>query len=107
MARALMRFWEKNRSMRLNSTHKTIISNGPIDENDSAIVRLANQIIVDAYRLEASDIHIEPYSDKKETVVRFRVDGTCFKYMTIPPTYRRAIVSRFKIMARSGYFRAP
>jgi type II secretory ATPase GspE/PulE/Tfp pilus assembly ATPase PilB-like protein len=75
------------------------ISNGPIDENDSAIVRLANQIIVDAYRLEASDIHIEPYSDKKETVVRFRVDGTCFKYMTIPPTYRRAIVSRFKIMA--------
>ena len=75
------------------------ISNGPIDENNSAIVRLANQIIVDAYRLEASDIHIEPYSDKKETVVRFRVDGTCFKYMTIPPTYRRAIVSRFKIMA--------
>jgi type II secretory ATPase GspE/PulE/Tfp pilus assembly ATPase PilB-like protein len=75
------------------------ISAGPIDENDSAIVRLANQIIADAYRLEASDIHIEPYSDKKETFVRFRVDGTCFKYMTIPPTYRRAIVSRFKIMA--------
>lgn len=75
------------------------IGTGSIDENDSAIVRLANQIIVDGYRLEASDIHIEPYSDKKETVVRFRVDGTCFRYMTIPPTYRRAIVSRFKIMA--------
>ncbi|MGH7229860.1 MAG: GspE/PulE family protein, partial [Nitrospiraceae bacterium] len=75
------------------------IGSGPIDENDSAIVRLANQIIADAYRLDVSDIHIEPYSDKKETVVRFRADGTCFKYMTIPPSYRRAIVSRFKIMA--------
>lgn len=70
-----------------------------IDENDSAIVRLANQIIAEAYRLEASDVHIEPYSDRKETAVRFRVDGTCFTYMRIPATYRRAIVSRLKIMA--------
>ncbi|HRI39622.1 MAG TPA: GspE/PulE family protein, partial [Nitrospira sp.] len=70
-----------------------------IDENDSAIVRLANQIIAEAYRLAASDVHIEPYSDRKETAVRFRVDGTCFTYMRIPAAYRRAIVSRLKIMA--------
>ncbi|MBH0186773.1 MAG: type II/IV secretion system protein [Nitrospira sp.] len=72
---------------------------GDIDENDSAIVRLANQVIADAYRLNASDVHIEPYSDKKETAVRLRVDGTCFTYMRIPATYRRAIISRIKIMA--------
>lgn len=72
---------------------------GGIDENDSAIVRLANQVIAEAYRLEASDVHIEPYSDRKETAVRFRVDGTCFTYMRIPAVYRRAIVSRLKIMA--------
>jgi type II secretory ATPase GspE/PulE/Tfp pilus assembly ATPase PilB-like protein len=70
-----------------------------IDENDSAIVRLANQVIAEAYRLGASDVHIEPYSDRKETAVRFRVDGTCFTYMRIPAVYRRAIVSRLKIMA--------
>ncbi len=70
-----------------------------IDENDSAIVRLANQIIAEAYRLGASDIHIEPFSDRKETAIRFRVDGTCFSYMRIPAAYRRAIVSRIKIMA--------
>lgn len=70
-----------------------------ITENDSAIVRLANQIIAEAYRRGASDIHIEPYADRKETSVRFRVDGTCFTYMKIPATYRRAIVSRVKIMA--------
>ena len=72
---------------------------GEIDENDSAIVRLANQIIAEAYRLGVSDVHIEPYSDRKETAVRFRVDGTCFTYTRIPAVYRRAIVSRLKIMA--------
>jgi len=71
----------------------------PIDENDSAIVRLANHIITEADRVGASDIHIEPYADRKETVVRFRVDGTCFPYMQIPAAYRRALVSRLKIMA--------
>ncbi len=70
-----------------------------LDENDSAIVRLANQIIADAYRQNASDIHIEPYGVKHETLVRFRVDGDCFEYMKIPQSYRRAIVSRLKIMA--------
>ncbi|MDX2250705.1 MAG: GspE/PulE family protein [Nitrospira sp.] len=72
---------------------------GDVDENDSAIVRLANQVIADAYRLSASDVHIEPYSEQKETAVRFRVDGTCFTYMRIPAVYRRAIISRIKIMA--------
>ena len=70
-----------------------------IDENDSAIVRLANQIIAEAYRHEASDIHIEPYSDRKETAIRFRIDGTCSTYMRIPAAYRRALVSRIKIMS--------
>jgi type II secretory ATPase GspE/PulE/Tfp pilus assembly ATPase PilB-like protein len=70
-----------------------------VDENDSAIVRLANQIIADAYRMNSSDIHVEPYGEKRETLVRFRVDGSCFEYMKIPAGYRRAIVSRLKIMA--------
>jgi type II secretory ATPase GspE/PulE/Tfp pilus assembly ATPase PilB-like protein len=74
-------------------------ANGGLDENDSAIVRLANQIIADAYRQNASDIHVEPYGEKRETLVRFRVDGDCFEYMKIPQSYRRAIVSRLKIMA--------
>jgi type II secretory ATPase GspE/PulE/Tfp pilus assembly ATPase PilB-like protein len=72
---------------------------GGLDENDSAIVRLGNQIIADAYRQGASDIHIEPYGEKRETLVRFRVDGDCFEYMKIPQSYRRAIVSRLKIMS--------
>ena len=72
---------------------------GGIDENDSAIVRLANQVIVEADRLGASDIHLEPYEDRKDMTVRLRIDGTCFTYMRIPAAYRRAVVSRIKVMA--------
>jgi type II secretory ATPase GspE/PulE/Tfp pilus assembly ATPase PilB-like protein len=72
---------------------------GLIDENDSAIVRLANHLITEADRVGASDLHIEPFAEKKETAIRFRVDGTCFTYMRVPAAYRRALVSRIKIMA--------
>ncbi len=72
---------------------------GGIDENDSAIVRLTNQVIVEADRLGASDIHIEPYADRKDMAVRLRIDGVCSTFMKIPATYRRAFVSRIKVMA--------
>jgi len=76
-------------------------SEGPIlDMNDNVIVRLTHQIIIDAYQAGASDIHIEPYSDKRDTVIRFRVDGNCYEYQKVPPSYRRALTSRFKIMSR-------
>jgi type II secretory ATPase GspE/PulE/Tfp pilus assembly ATPase PilB-like protein len=73
---------------------------GGIGENDSTIVRLANQIIVDAYKRGASDIHIEPYAARTDTVIRIRIDGSCTEYQRLPASYRRALVSRLKIMAR-------
>src|SRR5262252_2646392 len=73
---------------------------GGLGENDSTIVRLANQIIVDAYKRGASDIHIEPYAARADTVIRMRVDGSCVEYQRLPASYRRALVSRLKIMAR-------
>lgn len=68
-------------------------------ENDSVIIRLVNQVIAEAHRLGASDIHVEPYADRKDVSVRFRVDGTCFTSMRISSAYWRAVVSRIKIMA--------
>jgi len=73
---------------------------GGLAENDSTIVRLANQIIVDAYKRGASDIHVEPYAARADTVIRIRIDGSCLEYQRIPASYRRALVSRLKIMAR-------
>src|SRR5436189_231839 len=71
-----------------------------IDETDSGIVKLCNQIIIDAYNKGASDIHIEPYGKTAPTVVRLRVDGDCQKYIEIPPAHRNAVVQRFKIMSK-------
>jgi type II secretory ATPase GspE/PulE/Tfp pilus assembly ATPase PilB-like protein len=70
-----------------------------ISEQDSAIVQLVNKVVLDAYARDASDIHIEPYPGKKNTEIRFRVDGACMVYQTVPYNYRNAIVSRIKIMA--------
>jgi type II secretory ATPase GspE/PulE/Tfp pilus assembly ATPase PilB-like protein len=71
-----------------------------LDETDSGIVKLANQIIIDGYNRGASDIHIEPYGKHSPTVVRFRIDGDCSKYIDIPAPHRNAIVQRLKIMAK-------
>jgi len=71
-----------------------------LDEEDNAIVRLANQIIRDAYNKGASDIHVEPYGSQNPCVIRLRIDGDCVPFMEIPGSYRNAIVSRFKIMAK-------
>ena len=71
-----------------------------VDENDSAIVRLSGQVILAAYQARASDIHVEPYGPQKDTIIRFRVDGSCQEYMKLPGAFRRPLVARIKIMAR-------
>jgi len=70
-----------------------------VGEEDNAVVKLVNKIILDAYARGASDIHIEPYSGKDNTRVRIRIDGDCSIYQTIPFNYRSAVVSRIKIMS--------
>jgi len=72
---------------------------GEIGE-DAVAVRLANKIILDAIRDRASDIHIEPNGDRRELLIRFRVDGECREYRQIPSEYREQLVARLKIMAR-------
>jgi type II secretory ATPase GspE/PulE/Tfp pilus assembly ATPase PilB-like protein len=71
-----------------------------VDENDSAIVRLSGQVILAAYQVRASDIHIEPYGPQKDTLIRFRIDGSCQEYMKLPGAFRRPLVARIKIMSR-------
>ncbi len=68
-------------------------------EEDSAVVKLVNKIILDAYSQGASDIHIEPFPGSENTQVRIRIDGDCTIYQTIPSSYRNAVVSRIKIMS--------
>ena len=70
-----------------------------MSENDNVIVQLANKMIVDAYNRGASDIHVEPRQGKGDIIIRFRIDGACQVYQRVPNTYKRAIISRIKIMS--------
>jgi type II secretory ATPase GspE/PulE/Tfp pilus assembly ATPase PilB-like protein len=71
-----------------------------IDETDSGIVRLANQLIIEAYARGASDIHVEPDGPKNPCGIRLRIDGDCVKFMEVPGAHRNALVQRLKIMAK-------
>jgi type II secretory ATPase GspE/PulE/Tfp pilus assembly ATPase PilB-like protein len=65
---------------------------------ETELVRLVNKVIMDAYRLGVSDIHIEPLPGNGRTGIRFRKDGAMMPYIDIPAGYRNALVARVKIM---------
>ena len=72
-----------------------------IDEKDLSedptVVHAVDQMIIDAVRMGASDIHIEPYPTQLK--IRFRIDGV-LEDQPQPPAYlQSAITSRIKLMA--------
>jgi type II secretory ATPase GspE/PulE/Tfp pilus assembly ATPase PilB-like protein len=69
------------------------------DEASGKIVKLVDQVIIAAYRKNSSDIHIEPSSITKSTMIRFRLDGVCQEYLKVPNSMVRGIISRVKIMS--------
>ncbi|MFC1523962.1 ATPase, T2SS/T4P/T4SS family [Thermodesulfobacteriota bacterium] len=77
---------------------------GPAEETDShaegVVVKMVNKIIEDAIRQNASDIHIESLAGRQGSRVRFRSDGDCLQYRNIPYQYKRALVSRIKIISK-------
>jgi type II secretory ATPase GspE/PulE/Tfp pilus assembly ATPase PilB-like protein len=66
----------------------------------AGMVRLVNQMIGDAQRAHASDIHIETNPGESLTAIRFRRDGDLEPYLWVPARLRGPLVSRIKIMAR-------
>jgi type IV pilus assembly protein PilB len=71
----------------------------PVDEADAPIIRLVSMLIIEAHKLGASDIHLEPL-DKKFRV-RFRIDGVLQEMQAPPKRLQSAIMSRLKIMTGS------
>ena len=70
-----------------------------LDESSSQVVKFVDQVLVTAFRNQASDIHIEPSIITRKTTIRFRTDGVCHEYIQVPNAMAPAIVSRLKIMA--------
>ena len=70
-----------------------------LDEASSQVVKFVDQVLITAYRKDASDVHIEPSPVTRKTTIRFRTDGVCHEYIQVPNTMAPAIVSRLKIMS--------
>ncbi len=68
-------------------------------ELDNTLVQLVNKMILDAIEQKASDIHIES-NPGRDMRVRFRKDGVLVNYLDLAAKFRRAVVSRIKIMAQ-------
>ncbi|OHB66082.1 MAG: hypothetical protein A2Y76_02875 [Planctomycetes bacterium RBG_13_60_9] len=66
-------------------------------DDEGPVIRLVNMIIDTAYHMRASDIHIEPMSDRVR--IRYRVDGMCLEKDTIPKNMQAPLVARFKILS--------
>ncbi|UCG15515.1 MAG: type II/IV secretion system protein [Phycisphaerales bacterium] len=75
--------------------------NGDLIEaaQEATVVKLVNEILIEAIRDRASDVHIEPYEHNLR--IRYRIDGVLHT-TNVPPEIRRfqnAIISRIKILS--------
>jgi general secretion pathway protein E len=66
-------------------------------ENQAPLIQLMNQLLLQAHKQKASDIHLEPTT--QQTLIRFRVDGLLYEQTKTPKNIHAALISRLKIMA--------
>ncbi|PKL46078.1 MAG: pilus assembly protein PilB [Planctomycetes bacterium HGW-Planctomycetes-1] len=67
------------------------------EDDEGPVIRLVNMIIDEAFRMRASDIHIEPMTDRVR--VRYRVDGVCSQRDNIPKHMQASVLARLKILS--------
>src|SRR5690606_12896511 len=77
-------------------TPDEIMEETAMTDEDSAIVRLVNQIITNAVIQRASDIHIDP--QEVDVKVRYRVDGVLRTERELPKYMQNVLIARIKIM---------
>lgn len=71
--------------------------------DDEGAVGIVDQILLDATRRRASDVHIEPGADGLR--VRFRIDGMMHKVLDLPPESLAPIASRVKVLSGLDVFK--
>jgi general secretion pathway protein E/type IV pilus assembly protein PilB len=70
---------------------------GYASEEDAPVIKLVSMVIMEAFRMRASDIHLEPL--EKRFRVRYRIDGILYEVEGPPKRLQSSIISRIKIMA--------
>ncbi|MBM4013889.1 MAG: type II/IV secretion system protein [Planctomycetes bacterium] len=66
-------------------------------DDDAPIIRLVQQMIEAAHKARASDIHVEPQTERLR--IRFRIDGLLREVASHPHHLHAPLLSRLKIMA--------
>jgi type IV pilus assembly protein PilB len=64
---------------------------------EAPVIKLISLLIDEAVRMRASDIHVEPMSDRVR--VRYRIDGVCIERDNIPKSMQGAVIARLKIIS--------
>ncbi len=67
-------------------------------DDDAPIIRLINALLTESIKVNASDIHIEPFENRMR--VRFRVDGMLREILRPPGNIAPLVISRIKVMAK-------
>lgn len=75
----------------------TEMDDGSTVEADAPLIKLVNSMIVEAFRMRASDIHLEPL--EKRFRVRYRIDGVLHEMKSPPKRLQPAIITRLKIQS--------
>jgi type IV pilus assembly protein PilB len=71
---------------------------GLVQQTEEApIIKLVNEIFIDAIKKGASDVHFEPYEQAFR--VRFRMDGILHEQMNLPLKFKNPVLSRVKILS--------
>jgi type IV pilus assembly protein PilB len=73
------------------------LEDGATVEADAPLIKLVNTIINDAFKMRASDIHLEPLS--RNFRLRYRIDGVLHEIKSPPKRLQAAIISRLKIQS--------
>ena len=72
-------------------------ADGGVVEADAPLIKLVNSLIVEAFKMRASDIHLEPL--QKTFRVRYRIDGVLHEIKPPPKRLQASIISRLKIQS--------
>ena len=73
------------------------MGDGATVEADAPLIKLVNQLIVDAFKMRASDIHLEPLA--KRFRLRNRIDGMLHEMKSPPKRLQPSIIARLKIQS--------
>jgi len=86
-------------SLRFDVSEQVVVEDIEQLAGDASVVKLVNQLMLEAHHRRATDIHIEPYRDNVR--LRYRIDGV-LRNVDVPPTIRQlfpAILSRVKVLS--------